>query len=637
MNSEISQPARLPADIAPLLSQGYSPSLLYKAAQLAELRGSTAREELFALPRFDRRAYWRGLADHLGLGFVEKAEGLAVDPALGYVPVAALRRASRTLVPSGGGSLLLLAPEPDEIDGLLQFCATHEAAAARIRIAPPEVIRALLLARFQQRYVSWAVDRLARVMPELSAASATSMASLKQTLVALAALATILAVATGQAWIGLGLAVSIVFFNSVIWKLAAALTRAPPTRHAPLMLRHLPTYTVLVPLYREANVVPELVAAMAAIDYPRSKLQILLVAEAEDGETLAALRGHASRPPFEIVVVPTMPPRTKPKALAFAVPFARGDLVVVYDAEDRPEPDQLRQAAAAFASDPARGCVQARLTPDNNESWLARMFTIEYAANFEVLLPALARWRMPLPLGGTSNHFPRAVLQHVGAWDPFNVTEDADLGIRLARFGYSCQTIASRTYEEAPVRWRDWLPQRRRWIKGWLQTALVTLRRPKPRLRPLESLLVHSLITGAVLSLLAYPISLVLLAVAIWSLDHGALPQSALGWALLALNAVNLTAFLLASAIAAWRGLRATGAAHLTGWIPTLPAYWLLMSIAAWQALFWLLRDPYQWEKTAHGISRRRRSPPSRYAELSANHPVAGPAPMRGQNLAPGH
>lgn len=609
MNSKTRQAASLPADIAPLLRHGYSLRQLHSAVQLAEIRGSTARDELFALPHFDRSAYWRGLGDHLGLGYVEGTDGLVVDPALGYVPVAALRRASRTMAVSGGRSLLLIAPETAEIEGLLQFCAAHPAAAARIRVAPPEIIRALLLAHFQRPYVYWAVNRLARAMPQLSAAFATGVGSRRQTFFTLAGVATILAAASGQAWIGLGLALSIMFLNSVAWKLAAALTSAAPARPPRLTQRQLPTYTILVPLYREANIVPDVIAAMAAIDYPRSKLQILLIAEADDSETLSALRRHGTSPPFEIVAVPPMRPRTKPKALAFAVPLARGDIVVVYDAEDRPEPDQLRQAAAVFAADPALGCVQARLTPDNSETWLARMFTIEYAANFEVLLPALARWRVPLPLGGTSNHFPRAILQQVGAWDPFNVTEDADLGIRLARFGFHCQTIASRTYEEAPVRWREWLPQRRRWIKGWLQTALVTLRCPKPRLRLLDALLVHSLITGAVLSLLAYPISLLLLPAALWSLEAGAWPQSALGWSLLAVNAVNLVAFLLASIIAGCRGLKAVGAFHLAVWIITLPAYWLLMSFAAWQALFWLSRDPFQWEKTEHGISRQRRSP----------------------------
>jgi glycosyltransferase XagB len=604
----VERPAILPTDFASLARGGLSPRLLQTALSLAEHRGSSARDELFALPSFDRVSYWRGVAEELGLGFVERPDGLAINPALGYVPPEALRRASRAMVASGGRSLLLLAPDADEIDRLRQYCVARPELAARIRIAPPEVIRALLLARFDRPYAASAVYRLARAAPHLSAATTGGAAAIRQIFLILAILVAIPAAATGHAWAVFGMVVSLIFLNCVAWKLAAALTPAQPILPPPVSLRDLPSYTILVAVYREANMAAELVAAMAAIDYPRSKLQILLVAEADDAETLDALRRHAHSPPFDIVAVPAMQPRTKPKALAFALPFVRGDIVVVYDAEDRPEPDQLRKAAAAFAADPALGCLQARLTPDNRESWLARMFTVEYAANFEVLLPALARWRVPLPLGGTSNHFRRAVLERVGGWDPFNVTEDADLGIRLARFGYRSATLASRTYEEAPVRWRDWLPQRRRWIKGWMQTAIVVLRWRKPRLKPLHALAVNALITDAVLSLLAFPVSLVLFAVALWSIGSGIWPDSPFSWAFLGVNSFNAAAFLLASGTAGWRGLKAIEATHLAPCIAALPIYWLLMSLAAWQALFLLLREPFRWEKTEHGISRMRRS-----------------------------
>ena len=264
----------------------------------------------------------------------------------------------------------------------------------------------------------------------------------------------------------LGLILTLFFLNCSFWKAAAAFCRPRPLKLEPIPDRRLPTYSVLVPLYREAAVVPDLIRHLKRLDYPASKLQVLLILEADDEESLTAVRRHADAAQFELVVVPPSQPRTKPKALTYALNFARGDYVVVFDAEDRPEPDQLRKAAAAFRERPDLGCVQARLTPDNRDSWLARMFTLEYAANFDVLLPALASWRVPLPLGGTSNHFPRDVLEAVGAWDPFNVTEDADLGVRLARFGYQTATLHSRTFEEAPVTFRQWLPQRRRWVKG---------------------------------------------------------------------------------------------------------------------------------------------------------------------------
>jgi cellulose synthase/poly-beta-1,6-N-acetylglucosamine synthase-like glycosyltransferase len=310
--------------------------------------------------------------------------------------------------------------------------------------------------------------------------------------------------------------------------------------------------------------------------------------------------------------VPAGGPRTKPKALTYALAFARGDLVVVFDAEDRPEPDQLRKAAAAFRERPELGCVQARLAPDNQDSWLARMFTIEYAGNFEVLLPALASWDLPLPLGGTSNHFPRAVLEQVGAWDPFNVTEDADLGVRLARFGYRTATILSRTHEEAPVGFRQWLPQRRRWVKGWMQTSLLAMAGSVPtglRLSLWQALAVHGIISAGVLGLLLFPLSLVPIAIGLLAISGGVTLPGPVAWVLLATNCISIFAIAAAAVVTSWRGLRAVGRLRLAWLIPLLPAYWSLMSLAAWQALVQLWREPSRWEKTAHGLTRARRGP----------------------------
>ncbi|MHA1189549.1 MAG: glycosyltransferase family 2 protein, partial [Alphaproteobacteria bacterium] len=307
-------------------------------------------------------------------------------------------------------------------------------------------------------------------------------------------------------------------------------------------------------------------------------------------------------------------PRTKPKALVFALPFCRGEVISVFDAEDRPEPDQLRIAAAALAADNRLGCVQARLQPDNPDSWLARMFAIEYAGNFEVLLPALAAWGMPLPLGGTSNHFCRAALERVGAWDPYNVTEDADLGIRLARFGYRTAMIASRTYEEAPVHLSQWLPQRRRWLKGWMQTALVALTgnltgNHRRRLRLSGGFAVHALITTGLIALLCYP-AILICGVAWWVYpDLFPTPSTPAGWLLRAINIGNLILFPLAAVMASVRGLQRSGQPHLMRYIPLLPVYWALMSFAAWQAVWQFFHKPYAWEKTRHGVSRSRTRP----------------------------
>lgn len=232
----------------------------------------------------------------------------------------------------------------------------------------------------------------------------------------------------------------------------------------------LPTYTVLVPLYREARVVPALLAHLASLDYPASKLEVLLLVEEDDHETLAAVQ--AAKPPayFTLLTLPPGQPRTKPKALNVGLLFARGEFLVVYDAEDRPEPDQLKKAVVAFRKGSEHlTCVQAALNYYNREeNSLTRLFAMEYAHWFDYLLPGLFQLGLPMPLGGTSNHFRTERLRQLGGWDPFNVTEDADLGLRMAGRGLTVAVLNSTTWEEAPHHLTAWIRQRSRWIKGYM-------------------------------------------------------------------------------------------------------------------------------------------------------------------------
>ena len=243
----------------------------------------------------------------------------------------------------------------------------------------------------------------------------------------------------------------------------------------------LPVYTILVPLYREAKVLPQLARALSALDYPLDCLDIKFVVEEDDRETCAAAEALAAQGPFEVLHVPTSLPRTKPKACNYALRFARGEYLVIYDAEDRPEADQLRKAVASFRkASPETVCFQARLAIYNaDDGWLARMFALDYTVWFKALLPELDKLGVPMPLGGTSNHFRTAILRAAGGWDPFNVTEDADLGIRLAQLGYRVSMLDSTTFEEAPARLGPWLRQRSRWLKGYMQTWLVHVREPQ--------------------------------------------------------------------------------------------------------------------------------------------------------------
>ncbi|MEM9899271.1 MAG: glycosyltransferase family 2 protein, partial [Pseudomonadota bacterium] len=242
----------------------------------------------------------------------------------------------------------------------------------------------------------------------------------------------------------------------------------------------LPVVSILLPLFREASSLPSLFAAISKLDYPREKMDVKLIIEEVDEATIAVAKSLHLFEQWDVVTVPPYHPQTKPKACNYALAFAKGELTVIYDAEDEPEPDQLRKAAAVFASDDDNLiCVQARLNFYNaHENWLTRLFALEYALWFDNLLPALIDLGAPIPLGGTSNFFRTQKLMEIGAWDPFNVTEDADLGLRIARKGYTVKIIDSTTFEEANCRLINWIRQRSRWMKGYLQTWIVDLRQP---------------------------------------------------------------------------------------------------------------------------------------------------------------
>jgi cellulose synthase/poly-beta-1,6-N-acetylglucosamine synthase-like glycosyltransferase len=358
--------------------------------------------------------------------------------------------------------------------------------------------------------------------------------------------------------------------------------------------------------------VPGLIAALGRLDYPADRLRILIVVEADDVATRAALRGRAPATRFETLVVPTSEPRTKPKALAFALATVEADLIAVFDAEDRPDPLQLRKAAAAFAAGPADlVCVQAALVIDHagtSRPWLVRQFALEYAMLFQGILPFLARFGGFFLLGGTSNHFRRDALVAVGGWDPHNVTEDADIAVRLARAGGRLGIVASSTGEEAPLGLRAWHGQRTRWMKGWLQTWLVHMRAPAALLRQLgpgRFAAFHLLLTGQILSALVHPFGVaVLLAAALF--DPAFLgDRSFVGDLLLATCILGGAVGVAGSTMLALRVRGARGPGALAAELATLPLYWLLLSTAAVAALRDLARHPHRWTKTDHGLARR--------------------------------
>lgn len=337
-------------------------------------------------------------------------------------------------------------------------------------------------------------------------------------------------------------------------------------------------------------------------DYPRDRLDIKLVVEEDDRETCTAAEALTAQGPFEVLYVPTSLPRTKPKACDYALRFARGEYLVIYDAEDRPEPDQLRKALDRFRKAPPETvCFQARLAIYNeDDGWLARMFALDYAVWFKALLPGLDKLGVPMPLGGTSNHFRTAILRAAGGWDPFNVTEDADLGIRLAQLGYRVSMLDSTTFEEAPARLDSWLKQRSRWLKGYMQTWLVHARDPVALTRRVGwrgVAVLQLFLGGAIWSALFNPVLWLIFAVSCAGSHADGDPQ-VLGMLALISGLGLLTANFMLVALAI------SGTRRKWTVVPyalCFTFYWALISIAAYRGLWQLVFKPSYWEKTPHG------------------------------------
>jgi cellulose synthase/poly-beta-1,6-N-acetylglucosamine synthase-like glycosyltransferase len=500
---------------------------------------------------------------------------------------------------------------PRGLAARLLSAGSHPIPRERIRLTSTRRMRQFVTQHAREEFGERAASELRRVQPELSAAahgrglnigwvlasaSLAIVAAAFPRAVASAASATL--ALTFLAWSGLR-----VLGAATLWR-----------RRRPVRLRpsDLPVYTIIVALYDEAAAAPGLIAALRRLDYPPEKLDIKLVLEADDRATRSALDALAPGPPFEIVLAPQAGPRTKPKALNAALALARGTFTAVFDAEDRPAPDQLHGALDAFlAEGEATACVQARLTIDNTaDGWLARLFTAEYAGLFDVLLPGLAQRRLPLPLGGSSNHFRTDALRRAGGWDAYNVTEDADLGMRLARFGYGVAVIDSTTYEEAPARIAPWLRQRTRWFKGWMQTWAVHMRQPVGLARALgfAGFATFQLVVGGtVLAALVHP--LFIAALIYGALSGGLVPDAGdlATLVFLGLFGATLAAGYLTSAALGLIGLARRGLLGSAWVLLLMPVHWLLLSLAAWRALYQFVRDPYHWEKTAHGLARTSR------------------------------
>ena len=367
----------------------------------------------------------------------------------------------------------------------------------------------------------------------------------------------------------------------------------------------LPFYTILLPVYNESSVIIKLIENLALMDYPTSRLEVLLLVEEDDHETLGALRAAHPPPQFKLVVIPPAEPRTKPKALNFGLTLARGDIVAVFDAEDTPDILQLRRAAVALGRyGPEVACVQAQLSYRNaTQNIITRWFTVEYAMWFSFFLPGLVTLDAPIPLGGTSNHFRRSALRALGGWDPYNVTEDCDLGIRMFREHYQIKVIESITLEEANSDFVNWAKQRSRWYKGYLQTFLIHLRSPRQLKKEIGLKGVGHLcafVGGTPILAVVNPIFWLM--TLLWFIAHplflkAIFPAPVYYVGLLLWAFGNFLLWYLTVLTA-----RHTRSEGLVIAAMLVPVYWVMMCIAAVKAMSQLVVTPSFWEKTAHGL-----------------------------------
>ncbi|CAM5489631.1 glycosyltransferase [Frigidibacter albus] len=391
----------------------------------------------------------------------------------------------------------------------------------------------------------------------------------------------------------------------------------------------LPMVSIMVPMFDEHDIAPRLVARLGRLDYPKELLDILLVVEEEDTVTRTALAGADLPHWMRVVVVPNGPIKTKPRALNFALNFCRGSIIGVYDAEDAPDADQIHKVVRHFAEAPEDViCLQGILDFYNpRTNWLSRCFTVEYAVWFRVLLPGIARLGLAVPLGGTTLFFRRGPLQEIGGWDAHNVTEDADLGIRLARHGYRTELIDTVTGEEANCRALPWVKQRSRWQKGFAMTWRVHMRNPVQLWRDLGAWRLFGfqvMFLGSLTQALLAPLMWTFWMLAL-GLPH-ALAATLPGWMLPALIALFLGSEAVNILCGLW-AVRGPRHRHLAPWVPTLHLYHPLGTLSAWKALHEVVTRPFYWDKTQHGVYDD--SDDAEEEALAAAAPLTAPARVR--------
>lgn len=520
---------------------------------------------------------------------------------------------AQQFIPYKRSETTLFIATPTPTPALKSWCEAHYQCHIEMGVITARELHQCLAQRFSDEQTTHALEVLKETFPALSAQIPVMPAQKRGIIAFFLLILGCAMLAPINTWY-VTLIITTQFYLATLafkWLLLTQDTRNSDYEHTIKSLASglndatLPVYSILVPLYHETeNVIRQLLEAIDALDYPKTKLDVLLITE-QDDEATHAIICRLSPPDYcRILRIAPSHPRTKPKACNIALTHARGEFITIYDAEDIPDSAQLRLSVAAFMHGGEKlACVQAALNYYNRkENILTRLFSIEYSALFKQFLPALHNLRLPIPLGGTSNHIRTQILREVKAWDPYNVTEDADLGIRLHFLGYRTDILPSFTREESPISLKAWMKQRSRWIKGYIQTWLVYMRHPYQLYKTLgtPAFFGFQLFVGA-------PALTFLLAPFFWSISilllFNLVPALTLpSWLLIAcaltlILGLALHWFIAARVIAQekWHDMYHAQLLY--------PFYWLLHSFACIKALWQLIFKPHFWEKTTHGAS----------------------------------
>lgn len=596
-----------------IVSSGLVTADQLEVARAAKARsGAHVDETLVALGMLDERRLISVMAQTWGLPTVSLAH---VDPTVvrshsGQRLIAENWMPVRRL--DDGRVLVATARVPDEQRAA--FIADAVGAPVSFGVATSWEIKNAILRLYGPQIADEAANELWKQNPQLSARTVLSrgqkVGGIITTLVLVAALvlwpAAAIASLIGLLSIAFLAGTGFKFFISMKGARFDVVERITDAEVARLTDAELPRYTVLVPVFHEENIVGQLVRNLGQIDWPVDKLEILVLIEEDDAATRAAFDAADAPAHFHVVTVPAGQPQTKPRACNVGMYFATGDFVVIYDAEDTPDSDQLKKAFLAFHhGGPTTACVQASLNYFNvNEIVLTRMFTLEYSYWFDYMLAGLDAFDLPIPLGGTSNHFRTSALLELGGWDPYNVTEDADLGIRSSALGYRVGVINSTTMEEANTSIPNFIRQRSRWIKGYLQTTLVHARRPVRLIREIgvtRFLSFALLIGGTPLTFLAV-IPFTILTALTFIVPASVVNQVFPVWVLW----VCLLNFVIGNVVMIYLSMMGPfkrGTFSLILWSLLNPVYWILHSVAAYKGLWQLITRPHYWEKTEHGLT----------------------------------